>query len=133
MSKKPIAILFCIVICLCFVLSACGENPGDNTDKGTYYTVTFDSRGGSEVESQRVLEGNPASTPQSPTRGDDIFQGWYKSTNENAELWHFETDRVNGDITLYAFWKEAEEEQTDTFIWPTAFTIFPRSTGAKCS
>ena len=117
MSKKLIAILFSIILCLCLALSACGENHGDNTDKGTYYTVTFDSQGGSEVESQRVLEGNPARTPQSPTRSDDIFQGWYKSENEDAELWHFTTDRVNSDITLYAFWKGAEEEQVDALIY----------------
>ena len=118
MSKKLIAILFSIILCLCLALSACGENPGDNSNNETYYTVTFNSHGGSEVESQRVLEGNPARAPQSPTRGDDIFQGWYKSDDENAELWHFATDRVNGDITLHAFWKEAEDEkQTDTFIY----------------
>ena len=99
------------------LIAGCGGNT-DNTEKEIYYTVTFDSQGGSEVESQRVLEGNPAKAPQSPTRGDDIFQGWYKSTDENAELWHFATDRVNGDITLYAFWQKAEkEEQTDTFTF----------------
>ena len=117
MSKKLITILCGFILCLCLALSACGENPGDNTYKGTYYTVTFDSQGGSEVESQRVLEGNPAHAPQSPTRGDDIFQGWYKSDEENAELWHFTTDRVNSDITLYAFWKDTEEEQVDTLVY----------------
>lgn len=117
MSKKLIVILFSIILCLCFALSACGENPGDNSNNETYYTVTFDSQGGSEVESQRVLEGNPVRAPQSPTRGDDIFQGWYKSDDVNAELWHFATDRVNGDITLYAYWKDAKEEQVDALIY----------------
>ena len=117
MSKKLIAILCGIILCLCLALSACGKNPGDNSNNETYYTVTFDSHGGSEVESQRVLEGNPARAPISPTRGDDIFQGWYKSDDENAELWHFATDRVNGDITLHAFWKEAEEERVDTLVY----------------
>ena len=97
-------------------IAGCGGHT-DNTPKEIYYTVTFDSQGGSEVESQRILEGNPVRAPKSPTRGDDIFEGWYKSDDENAELWHFETDRVNGDITLHAFWKEAEEEQTDTFTY----------------
>ena len=118
MSKKIIVILLAGLLCLCLALSACGGDGGDNSNNETYYTVTFDSHGGSEVESQRVLEGNPAQAPISPTRGDDIFQGWYKSDDVNAELWHFATDRVNGDITLHAFWKEAEEEkQTDTFIY----------------
>lgn len=118
MSKKFIVILLAGLLCLCLALSACGGDGGDNSNNETYYTVTFDSHGGSEVESQRVLEGNPARAPISPTRGDDIFQGWYKSDDENAELWHFATDRVNSDITLHAFWKEAEdEEQTDTFIY----------------
>ena len=117
MSKKLVTILFAVLLCFCFALFACGGDGGDNSNNETYYTVTVDSHGGSEIESQRVLEGNPARAPISPTRGDDIFQGWYKSDDENAELWHFATDRVNGDITLHAFWKEAEKEQVDTLVY----------------
>ena len=114
--KRFSTVLSALVMSVALLFTACGGNT-DNTEKEIYYTVTFDSQGGSEVESQRVLEGNPAHTPKSPTRGDDIFQGWYKSDDENAELWHFTTDRVTCDITLYAFWKEAEEEQIDTIVY----------------
>ena len=116
-KNKFLILLISLLCCLVFVFSACGGDGGGNSNNETYYMVTFDSQGGSEVESQRVLEGNPARAPKSPTRGDDIFQGWYKSDDENAELWHFTTDRVYGDITLYAFWRRTDEEQVDTLVY----------------
>ena len=109
-----VAILMACVLCLCFSLIACNNNGGSNN---VYYTVTFDSQGGSSVESQRVLSGNRARTPESPTRGTDIFKGWYKSTAENAEEWNFNTDRVNDNITLYAFWGVDLSEPTDSITY----------------
>ena len=111
-----IAILMTCVLCLCFALTACNSK-GTNGNGDTYYTVTFDSQGGSEVESQRVLAGNPARAPQSPTNGDLIFSGWHKSTADNAELWDFTTDRVNENITLYAFWAVDTSAPTDSITY----------------
>ena len=106
-----------LVLCLCFALTACSPNGENGGEKETYYTVTFDSQGGSAVESQRVLAGNPARAPESPTRENFIFQGWYKSTNENAEEWIFATDRVNENITLYAFWAVDTSEPTESITY----------------
>ncbi len=121
MKKKFVFILTAIMLCLAFALSACGETGGGNTnhDDGTYYTVTFDSQGGSNVESKRVLAGNPVAAPTSPTRDDFDFGGWYKSADENAESWNFSTDRVNGNLTLYAHWtaKEQTPAPSDTLTF----------------
>ena len=111
---KLLAFVMSLVLCLCFALTACNPSGGGNE---TYYTVTFDSQGGSAVESQRVLAGNPARTPESPTNGDLIFQGWHKSTDENAELWNFTTDRVNSNITLYAFWGVDNDIATESITY----------------
>ena len=113
MKKRILAILALVVLCCC-LLVACKPNEEDN---GNYYTVTFDSQGGSAVASQRVLAGNPARAPESPTRNDDIFQGWYKSADENAAMWNFSTDRVDGDITLYAFWRADLSEPTESITY----------------
>ena len=123
MKKKFVFILTAIMLCLAFALSACGETGGGNNanngnngntnhDDGTYYTVTFDSQGGSNVESKRVLAGNPVAAPASPTRDNFDFGGWYKSADKNAGSWNFSTDRVNGDLTLYAHWTAKEQTPT---------------------
>ena len=108
---KFLAIFMALMMCLCFGLTACGKDDGG--DNNIYYTVTFDSQGGSAVQSQRVLAGNPARAPESPTNGDLIFQGWHKSPDEGAELWNFNTDRVNDNITLYAFWGVDTSDTTE--------------------
>ena len=103
-------VLMACVICLLFVLTGCNNNTerpngGVTGDTETYYTVTFDSRGGSTVKSQRIREGNPAVRPQTPTYSGYFLTGWFKQDNTE---WNFDTDRVNSDITLYAGW-QAEE------------------------
>lgn len=126
MKKQFVFILTAIMLCLCFVLSACGEaggNRSESGDDGTYYTVTFDSRRGSAVESKRVLAGNPVSAPDSPTRENFNFNGWFRSINENAARWNFSTDRVNENLTLYAHW--TEKQQTPA---PSATLTFELST-----
>lgn len=67
------------------------------------YTVTFDSQGGSAVDSATVEYGSTVNKPTDPTRTDYAFVGWYEEaacTNE----WDFENDTVTADITLYAKW-----------------------------
>ncbi len=110
MKKRFVFILTAILLCLAFALSACGETGGKNRDHddGTYYTVTFDSQGGSAVESQRVLAGNPAAAPTSPTRENFDFGGWFRSASGDVQ-WDFSTDRVDSDLTLYARWTEVQE------------------------
>ncbi len=113
-----------MILCCLFAFAGCnnetgnsgGNNGGNNgnTDTGTYYTVTFDSMGGSNVESQRIREGNPARAPEVPTRETYSFIGWYKTAEENAALWDFSTDRVTSDATLYAKWESNTVEETPT-------------------
>ena len=85
-------------------------NPGDSAtetpDGGsptTYYTVTFNSMGGSEVASVQVAAGTKIAAPATPTKDRYNFSGWYKDAGCTT-AWDFSTDVVNGDITLYANW-----------------------------
>lgn len=68
---------------------------------GTYYTVTFDSLGGTSVISQQVIENGYAELPNAPIKSGYTFVNW-----QNAEniIWAFETDEIVEDITLYAVW-----------------------------
>lgn len=82
-------------------------DPGDNK-----YTVTFDSNGGSNVESQIVEKGEKVTEPADPTKEGCVFLGWYtdESLTESAD---FENLTVMNDMILYALWLDVMEE-TDT-------------------
>ena len=66
------------------------------------HVVTFDSNGGSSVQSQNVRVGATATQPATPTRTGYTFQGWYTAKNGGTR-YDFDKD-VTGDITLYAHW-----------------------------
>jgi uncharacterized repeat protein (TIGR02543 family) len=67
------------------------------------YSVTFNSNGGSSVDSQTVASGGTATEP-TPTRSDGKFEGWYTDNETFANAYIF-TTAVTVDITLYAKWK----------------------------
>jgi uncharacterized repeat protein (TIGR02543 family) len=79
------------------------------------YTVTFDSMGGSAVPTQTVRYGNLATKPANPTMGGYDFLYWYALDNGIEAEWDFATDRVTGDITLYAKYKESAKEYVVRF------------------
>ena len=68
-------------------------------------TVTFDSVGGSAVDSQSMVKGNKATKPADPTKDGYDFIGWTKGT----EAFDFNSV-VNEDIILVANWKAKEIE-----------------------
>ncbi len=70
------------------------------------YTVTFDSRGGTDVESQAHEYGETVDMPDPPTREGYTFDGWYVDESCTAE-WDFAEDTVESSITLYAGWSGA--------------------------
>ena len=70
-----------------------------------YYTVTFDSQGGSSIDSVVVTENVPVAKPADPTREGYTFIGWYQD-EACTVAWDFQTTKVTGDITLYAGWKQ---------------------------
>ena len=69
----------------------------------TIYTVSFDSTGGREVASVRVLQGAKVTKPADPTRSDRTFDGWY-TDSECTKAFDFATMTVTRDFTLYAKW-----------------------------
>ena len=66
------------------------------------FTVTFDSNGGSDVDSQTVKNGEKAVEPENPTRSGYRFAGWFSDEDLENE-YDFDTP-VTSDITLYADW-----------------------------
>ncbi len=70
------------------------------------YTVTFDSRGGTDVPSQELMYGDLVAEPEPPTREGYVFAGWYSDENYRYP-WDMETYQVSQSMTLYAAWEEA--------------------------
>ena len=66
------------------------------------YTVTFNSNGGSAVDSQTVEEGSFVECPAEPAKTGHLFKGWY-SDEGLAEEYDFGSP-VASDLTLYAKW-----------------------------
>ena len=66
------------------------------------YTVSFDSAGGSKIDSQYLLENAFVKDPGNPTKDGFRFDGWYM----NGKLWNFNKDKLSAHITLTAKWVE---------------------------
>jgi len=98
-----------------------------NAHFGGFYTVTYNSNGGSNVGQQSVLYGSTVSAPVAPTKDGYYFVGWYKEP-AFTNVWNFATDTVTHDIILYAYWVDV------AYLWyinnPNA-TTFNISTAAE--
>ncbi len=68
------------------------------------FTITFDSRGGTDVPSQSQMYGQTLEEPQPPTREGYTFTGWYTDSS-CLNPWDMKTNTVETDMTLYAGWK----------------------------
>lgn len=93
-------LLFFVVSLFLLLLIGCGE-------KDTY-TVSFNSNGGSEVQTQEIAKHEKATEPQEPTKDGYEFIGWYVGT----EKWSFLSDTVTSDIILEAKWNAIEYKIT---------------------
>lgn len=71
------------------------------TAVATYYTVTFDTDGGSSVPNQSVRSGAKATKPADPTKASYTFAGWYKEDTFTTAF-NFDTDTIAADTTIYA-------------------------------
>ena len=81
---------------------------GDMTVTATWeinqYTITFDTDGGSEVESITQDYGTTIAKPTDPTKTGYTFAGWYTDA-ACTNAWNFGSNMlVNHDMTLYARW-----------------------------
>lgn len=64
------------------------------------YTVTFETLGGSVIESVQVRHGSKIPNPSISYLEGYTFNGW----NYNGERWDFQRGKVTSDMTLYAVW-----------------------------
>ena len=91
-----------IVACIAVIVIVVAlelRNPG--------YTITFDTKGGTDVAAQTQMYGELLTEPEPPTREGYRFTGWYKDYNCD-EQWDIQNDTIEVDLTLYAGWEKLE-------------------------
>lgn len=71
------------------------------------FTITFDSRGGTDVPAQTQMYGELLEVPEPPTREGYRFTGWY-SDSVCYVLWDVENRTIESELTLYAGWEKIE-------------------------
>ena len=79
----------------------------------TLYTVSFNTDGGSSIDSVKIEENNTIREPESPSKDGYTFVGWY----HNNKVFDFTTPITN-DITLVAKWKKNESTTPVTPVNP---------------
>lgn len=82
------------------------ENTGDTKNK---YTVTFDTNGGTPVESQEITDGETVYKPTNPTKAADdnykyTFAGWY---TEDGTEFNFDNP-ITANTVLIAHWNKED-------------------------
>ncbi|MBO7078319.1 MAG: InlB B-repeat-containing protein, partial [Bacilli bacterium] len=103
--KRMFKFLFVIIILFLFGCSNNNENneTNDNKENTTEKCiVSFNSNGGTPIESQEVEKGSQIQLPNDPTKEGHNFLGWYYGD----EKWSFISNVVTIDLTLKAKWEK---------------------------
>ncbi len=87
----------CAALCLALIISLAACSSAE-------YTVSFDEgSAGAAIEAMTVKGGKKATAPADPTKDGYSFIGWFKDAGL-TESFDFASDKVQGDMTLYAGW-----------------------------
>lgn len=70
-------------------------------------TVTFDSKGGSNVDAITINKGTELTLPKNPTYKGYTFKGWVDVNDRPI----YDKALLSEDTTLYAIWKKVEEKK----------------------
>ena len=101
--KISVKALDCVIVaCILVILGVVAlemRNPG--------FTITFDSKGGTDVPAQTQMYGELLEVPEPPTREGYSFTGWYTDT-ACLILWNVEERTIESEMTLYAGWEKIE-------------------------
>ena len=101
--KISVKALDCVIVaCILVILAVVAlemRNPG--------FTISFDSKGGTDVPAQTQMYGELLEVPEPPTREGYTFTGWY-SDSACYVLWDVAERTIETDMTLYAGWEKIE-------------------------
>ena len=119
MKKRILSIL--LLCCMVLTLLPTTAFAADESPAVTNVTVTFDSNGGGEVESQTIQQGQQVQRPADPVKEGYTFIGWYDKNDldnkyYNMPEWNFRYS-VTGDMVLVAQWMETRPISTEPITY----------------
>ena len=119
MKKRILSIL--LMCCMVLTLLPTTAFAADESPAVTNVTVTFDSNGGGEVESQTIQQGQQVQRPADPVKEGYTFIGWYDKNDldnkyYNMPEWNFRYS-VTKDMVLVAQWMEAMPISTEPITY----------------
>ncbi len=127
--QKYLCVLFAVMMFFVIASGGCGGGSNSSSNRSdkeeytpsepTYFTVTFDSKGGSNVKSQIVPAYTNAERPIDPEAEDKVFLGW---VDEYDDAFDFDDRIIYYDITLSARWGEIlplDEEEHELITMST--------------
>lgn len=105
MKKIIVALLLLFSLCLsvfpAYAVTFAGQSGAKASSSGAVHTITFDSDGGSYVESIRVRDGETTLAPSmAPEKEGYRFTGWYKKDGQGFDFF----SPVTESVTLSAGW-----------------------------
>ncbi|MFR4757812.1 MAG: InlB B-repeat-containing protein [Evtepia gabavorous] len=81
------------------------DTGGSGPSRPTYYTLTYDSNGGTQYDSERYRRNTVVQLDKVPTREGYTFTGWYA----DKELTQAITEiKMTSNKTVYAGWEETD-------------------------
>ncbi len=89
-----------LAVTTCCVLLIGSSIANKNQSLNEYFTVYFDSNGGSELDPIKVRNGERVPKPNDPSKNGYYLKEWQYS----GENWDFNNNYVTGDMTLFANW-----------------------------
>ena len=119
MKKRILSIL--LLCCMVLTLLPTAAFAEGEIPDSTNVTVTFDSAGGSPVESQTIQQGQQVQRPADPVKEGYTFIGWYDKNDldnkyYNMPEWNFRYS-VTGDMELVAQWMASMPISTEPITY----------------
>ena len=119
MKKRILSIL--LLCCMVLTLLPTTAFAADESPAVTNVTVTFDSNGGGEVESQTIQQGQQVQRPADPVKEGYTFIGWDDKNDldnkyYNMPEWNFRYS-VTKDMVLVAQWMEPMPISTEPITY----------------
>ena len=93
----------------------CPMKDSKEEEKKEIITITFDTKGGSKIDSITVNKETELTLPKEPTRDGYVFKGWV----DKNETPIYNKVLLAEDTTLYAVWEKDETSNTITITFDT--------------
>ncbi len=99
-----------------------GGSTGGGGSAATYYTVKFETNGGSTINNIKVEKNETVAEPEKPVKDGFVFDGWY--TDKDLKTAYDFAEKVVKNFTLYAKWtaEEPKPDKPSGSEWKNPFT-----------